>query len=328
VRPSSHYLHRRPPEQPRFGGAAHSDRAGPRPARKPCPRGRRGSQVKGGAQRPRVSDAAGALDLGGAAPHAAQRPRTDRTMACLVGLGRSPVRPPGGLPHRVAQRRLVFGRGCTPNTAGCCRSSTDTRSTRDAAPAATGRGTRRALSSVLGRTVVRREGAPSAKGRRREPRLRRRARRGSPPGRLRRGLRRRTPTPTGPVGQPPAGDVGLGERRDRGEPLVVQPSAQRGKVVQPLDGLRALGMAAGGEQVGPGGPGVEPVLAMTLTRRAHGSNVTPSPVTPCERPVASPGLLRGARRPHTSQPLPRPRSGWTPREVVGGCGSECLSSRR
>lgn len=41
------------------------------PARNAARRGRGGSQVQGGAQRHRVSDAEGALDLGGTAPQAA-----------------------------------------------------------------------------------------------------------------------------------------------------------------------------------------------------------------------------------------------------------------
>lgn len=47
----------------------------PPPARDPAPRGRRGSRVQGAAQRHRASDAEGALDPGGTAPHIARHPR-------------------------------------------------------------------------------------------------------------------------------------------------------------------------------------------------------------------------------------------------------------
>ena len=77
MRPSFHDLHRQVTRPLRFGGAAHP--AGQAPA---CPQvpARKGPQRlagPGGREAPSRSDADGALDLGGAAPHPAQRPRTD-----------------------------------------------------------------------------------------------------------------------------------------------------------------------------------------------------------------------------------------------------------
>ena len=76
---------RRPPSN-RGSGALRTSRAGPRPARNSCPKGLQRLAGQGGREAPPRSDAADALDLGGAAPHRAQRPRTGPTETAEVPL--------------------------------------------------------------------------------------------------------------------------------------------------------------------------------------------------------------------------------------------------
>ena len=56
------------------------------------------------------------------------------------------------------------------------------------------------------------------------------------------------------------GDVGRSQRRFRGEPLVVEPRAQRVEIGQPLDRHLPVGVAARGQQVQPRRARVEPVF--------------------------------------------------------------------
>ena len=70
-------------------------------------------------------------------------------------------------------------------------------------------------------------------------------------------------------------DVGVLQRCDGDERLVVEPHPERFEVAQPLDGLGAVGVPLGGEQVQPHRAGDVPVLAEALVDLGHGTSVTP-----------------------------------------------------